>query len=188
MKIICIGDSLTHGYKVRDAEVWTYLIQDKLGSLVLNKGVIGDTTGGMLARFEKDVVGGSPTHVIIMGGTNDIIMEVPLGVIHANIAAMANQARANNIKPIIGIEMQTQPLMAQRYWNGLADFHWVNEGIAELRKRLLDFGRAFGIQTLDFYAEFERHAALQESMLDLYSDGVHPTVKGYEIMAKAVKI
>ncbi|KZL89212.1 GDSL-type esterase/lipase family protein [Clostridium magnum] len=187
MKIVCIGDSLTHGYKVKSSEVWTSLVQDKCRFELLNKGVIGDTTGGMLARFEKDVIGNKPSHVIIMGGTNDLIMEVPLGVILSNLTAMTHQARANKIKPIIGIQLLLEPTIAQKHWQGVANFYRVNEEITELRKRIAGFGNAFDVQIIDFYAEFNRHITL-ENKLDFYIDGLHPTIKGNEIMANTVRI
>lgn len=185
MKIVCIGDSLTHGYKIRGSKVWTSLVQEKYGFQLMNKGVIGDTTGGMLARFEKDVIGNKPSHVIIMGGTNDLIMEVPIGVILSNIAAMAHQARANKIKPIIGIQLLIEPIMAQEYWQGVADFSRVNEELSKLRKRIIGFGNDFRIQIIDFCAEFNKNITL-ENRFDFYIDGLHPTTKGNEIMANVV--
>ena len=55
MKIICIGDSLTEGYGVGRPENWVTLLNERSENDIINKGISGDTTGGMLARFQKDV-------------------------------------------------------------------------------------------------------------------------------------
>lgn len=187
MRIVCIGDSLTHGYKVKGSEVWTSLVQNKCGFCLLNKGIIGDTTGGMLARFEKDVIGNKPSHVIIMGGTNDLIMEVPIGVILSNITAMVHQARANKIRPIIGVPILLEETMAQEYWQGVTDFSRVNEELSKLRERIIGFGNIFNTGIIDFSNEFNK-SITSENKFDFYIDGLHPTTKGNEIMASVVKI
>ena len=65
LEIVCIGDSLTYGYKLKKSEVWTKLIENKYGIKVLNKGINGDSTGGMLSRFYRDVVGNKSSYVFI---------------------------------------------------------------------------------------------------------------------------
>ena len=50
MKLICLGDSLTFGYGVRVSQRWTHLCAQDTGWKIVNEGVSGDTTGGMLAR------------------------------------------------------------------------------------------------------------------------------------------
>ncbi len=47
-----------------------YELED--GNWVINSGVPGDTTYDMMARFEEDVLQGSPEYAIIQAGTNDI--------------------------------------------------------------------------------------------------------------------
>ena len=50
MKLICIGDSLTFGYGVRPSQRWTRLCAQETGWEIVNEGISGDTTGGMLVR------------------------------------------------------------------------------------------------------------------------------------------
>lgn len=54
MKIVCLGDSLTYGYGVPRKDGWVSLAAQATGHTLVNKGVSGDTTGGMLARFARD--------------------------------------------------------------------------------------------------------------------------------------
>ena len=52
MRLICIGDSLTFGYGVHLSQRWTRLCAQETGWELVNEGINGDTTGGMLARMQ----------------------------------------------------------------------------------------------------------------------------------------
>ena len=68
-KIYCMGDSLTLA-GVYESELIKLLGQ---GWVTVEKGKSGDSTPGMLARFQTDVINyGDASYVIIWGGTNDI--------------------------------------------------------------------------------------------------------------------
>ncbi|MGZ4936466.1 MAG: GDSL-type esterase/lipase family protein, partial [Halobacteriota archaeon] len=62
-KIVCIGDSITR--------TWPEILQQRLGAgwTVIDKGVGGDTTAGMLSRFNADVIANHPQFVVICAGT-----------------------------------------------------------------------------------------------------------------------
>ena len=51
MKIVCLGDSLTYGFMVRRSKIWTKLSEDKTGFEIINEGISGDTSGGMLCSI-----------------------------------------------------------------------------------------------------------------------------------------
>ncbi|HBD30306.1 MAG TPA: hypothetical protein DC027_01470 [Oscillibacter sp.] len=55
-KLICIGDSLTFGYGVHLSQRWTRLCAQETGWELVNEGINGDTTGGMLARMQGGVL------------------------------------------------------------------------------------------------------------------------------------
>lgn len=110
MKIVCIGDSITHGYKIKKSDIWTNRIRNINEIQVLNKGIIGDSTANMLIRFHKDVIDNNPSHVIIMGGINDLILGIPPDIICKKVFELVLQAYANNIIPIIGVQFSIEPL------------------------------------------------------------------------------
>ena len=56
-KLICLGDSLTFGAGVTRRDCGTSLVQRACGWTVVNRGIRGDTTGGMLVRLQRDVLG-----------------------------------------------------------------------------------------------------------------------------------
>ena len=53
MKIICMGDSITYGHGLSHlSQRWTDLVAARTGHALVNRGVSGDTTGGMLSRCQ----------------------------------------------------------------------------------------------------------------------------------------
>lgn len=71
----------------------------------INKGVAGQTSGQVLARFQIDVINLHPSVVNIIVGTNDVSQpgwEEPCGATCVNLEAMAQMATAAGIKVIIG--------------------------------------------------------------------------------------
>ena len=71
MRIVCLGDSFTQGFGVEEQECWVSLLNREMPWEFVNKGVNGDTTTGLLARFHRDVVEEKPRYVFLDGGFND---------------------------------------------------------------------------------------------------------------------
>ncbi|KJS82806.1 GDSL-type esterase/lipase family protein [Desulfosporosinus sp. BICA1-9] len=184
MKLVCLGDSLTYGYKVKLSETWPSLVKQKLNIEVVNKGINGDTTGGMLGRYSFDVMSESPSHVIIMGGGNDLIWGVPLSVVEANLVAMVQQALHNQIVPIIAIPIPFSVIKTKKYWPYVSNFDVINQNIKEYREWILTFTKNFSVHVLDFYELFIDYQCNVRH--DLYSDGIHPTANGNKIMSDIV--
>lgn len=186
MKVVCIGDSLTYGFKLERTQTWPHFLSQKYNVEVLNKGISGDTTGGMLSRFQTDVIAHRPTHVIIMGGGNDFIWRVPVSVVKANIAALVFQSFSNNIIPYLGIPVPIECEMAKKYWVLMDIFPQVNEDLKELRAWALMFSQIFSCQTIDFYSQFYDFAN-DKVKSKYYLDGLHLTPQGNQLMAETVK-
>jgi len=102
--IVALGASNTEGWGVSAAEAYPAKLQVLLNArgidaAVINAGIAGDTTGGMLARLERAVPAG--THLVILQpGTNDERMG--LGAQRAgNIERMRKWLSARNTRLII---------------------------------------------------------------------------------------
>jgi lysophospholipase L1-like esterase len=94
--IYCMGDSQT-------SADYPPLLQTSLGSTytVIDRGVGGNTTTDMIARFATDITNYSNVdYVIIMAGTNDILNNTPVTTIEANLQIMYNLAHAKGAKVI----------------------------------------------------------------------------------------
>ena len=116
MKIVALGDSLTVGendHFLDSDEDITYpghlaaLARSHLDShrstmkiSVVNKGISGELTSGMLERFPRDVIAEKADHVIILGGTNDIGWNMSPSIIADNLAVMYDSALGEGIGPV----------------------------------------------------------------------------------------
>lgn len=67
----------------------------------MNKGVSGQRTDEMLARFQADVLAQDPSCVVIMGGTNDLAQGYSKEQILSNLKSMAEQAAAKDMKVVL---------------------------------------------------------------------------------------
>ncbi|MGD9569345.1 MAG: GDSL-type esterase/lipase family protein [Sedimentibacter sp.] len=181
MKIVCLGDSLTYGFGARRSRVWTKIAQDKLGMEIINEGVCGDTTNGMMARFHNAVSAKSPEAVLIMGGVNDFIVGADFGAVKSNIMSMTHQSVAKYIDPIIGIPTKIDALSVRKDWALFSDFNKVAEELEQYQKWIRDFCKTFNFKFIDFYNEFEKEAGVEAK--GLYVDGLHFNDKGNEILA-----
>lgn len=182
MKIVCLGDSLTYGFGARRSMVWTKIAQDKLGMEIINEGICGDTTSGMIGRFYNAVYAKSPAAVLIMGGVNDFIVGADIGTVKSNIMSMAHQSIAKYIEPIIGIPTKIYAENVRSDWAEFSDFNKVAKELAEYRQWLIKLCNTFNFKYIDFYSELENKAGTEAR--NLYVDGLHFNEKGNELLAE----
>jgi lysophospholipase L1-like esterase len=143
----------------------------------VNRGISGQTTAQMVVRFQQDVVHLRPAAVVILAGTNDIAGNTgptTQRMIEDNYTSMANIATQNGIKVIFA---SITPAAAYPWKPGINPV----PRIQGLNKWLQDFCSHNGCVYLDYYSSM---ADTNGGMLPgLSSDGVHPTAKGYAVMA-----
>lgn len=185
MKLVCIGDSLTFGFKITRKNSWPQIVEKDLEIKVKNRGICGDTTGGMLSRFGRDVVEEKPAYVLIMGGSNDLAFQIPDAIIYSNLASMVYQAYHYRIQPILGVPMPLIPSMAKQVLNMAGDLKEINKKIVLLRNWILYFSHGQQMEAVDFFNEFY-DSVNKKGKEDLYIDGIHPTVEGNRQMAQKV--
>jgi acyl-CoA thioesterase-1 len=186
MKLVCIGDSLTYGYDVPPGRGWVSLLARELRMRILNRGACGDTTAGMRLRFSRDVLDERPDWVCIMGGSNDILLDITSNATRANIAAMVRQARQADIGVILGIPPLTRPESCWYGWQAAADVVRHNDSITAYRQWILEQFPQPDIGHIDFYEAFCQ--AGQEVGSQLYADGIHPNERGYELFARTAAV
>jgi len=93
--VVFLGDSITQGWGVDFKKSFDDL---KLA----NRGIGGDTTRGMLIRLQEDVLSLHPKAVVLLMGTNDIEVEVPVDAIGRNFQKIVAALKAHDPKmPVI---------------------------------------------------------------------------------------
>lgn len=185
MKLVCLGDSLTTGYGVFKGDSWVEIIKNSLDISIINKGVNGDTTTGMLSRSYTDVVENNPTHVIIMGGCNDFMANRSLSMVKENMSELVNEAIKHKILPIIGIEPPIDKILAQRKWSESVDYDKINSLHENYRQWILTLAKENNIAFIDFFNCFKETLKIKTPK-ELYVDGLHPTATGHKLMADCV--
>ena len=184
MRIICFGDSLTAGLDLKQGTLWTDLLEQESQNSYCNCGIPGDTTGGMLARFDRDVVHNDGKLVILMGGGNDFIMGASVETVQSNIMALVHQTYFCRKVPVIGIPMEFDLGSLRSDWKDFADFKKVNEKMCRYREWIYRFSKTFHTDILDFQKAF---AGVRKYGYESYfSDGVHPNEKGNRLMADLI--
>lgn len=178
MKLVCMGDSLTEGYQIDLSKRWTEELKKVVNIDVVNSGICGDTTNGMLARFKTMVIDHNPSHVIIMGGTNDVFVGASIANIKSNILAMTRYARHHGIKAIIGLPTPYHvELLPEREQTQIEK--QLSEAIEIMRKEIKNFVIEDGLPLVDFSEVMTRDLFLE--------DGCHPNEDGHYQMMLAVK-
>lgn len=168
-RIVFIGDSLTEG--------WGKEAPDFFGPEVVNRGISGQTSQQILARFTQDVVALRPRAVHIIAGSNDVAGNggpTSMASYQNAIRAMADLARANGIRVVIG-----SVLPADRFW-------WAPAlrpagQLRALNAWLRGFARERGYAFVDYHAAMTTPAGAMRAGLS--EDGVHPNAAGYAVMA-----
>lgn len=183
MKILCHGDSLTEGSDIEKAYTWTSLVEHNLKVPVLNKGIGGDSTAGMLSRLSCEVIPQQPAIVILMGGTNDLWWNLELNLIQSNLRAMVSQVRYHGITPVLGLPLPIwiEKAKAQEWGAPLKGYVHLSAQIDKLAQSLKSHADQWEVPVLDFHNMFLNDEGIVNKSLFL-EDGVHPSQVGHRVM------
>ncbi|NLW92193.1 MAG: GDSL family lipase [Syntrophomonadaceae bacterium] len=174
LRIVCLGDSITYGFPWGPTVSWVQMLGDALGCEVINKGINGNTTGDMLQRFDRAVLKNDPTHLVIMGGINDVVLGESFDRIVWNLHEMVDKALAAGIKVILGLPTAVD----NEYWEKL---------ITRIRQWMKNYAQEIGLSLIDFPAAFyDQYGQLRTDLL--LADGAHPDTSGYKEMFKQIDL
>lgn len=173
-KIVCLGDSITWGFPHGHYFSWVRMLQDELGIPVINQGLNGDDTGNMLHRFRHSVLDYEPSHVIVMGGLNDVFMRIPYPVIVNNLQAIAEKAAANGIKTVFGTPTAV-------------DYEEYERMIWRIRDWIYEYAENHGLPVIPFHQAFLNDDRSVKSQY-LLADGGHPTEEGFERLYRMIDL
>jgi lysophospholipase L1-like esterase len=194
--VVFIGDSITALF----AQAGFGQPEWSLHPNWINKGIIGQNSNQILARFQTDVIDLKPSVVVILAGTNDVYPDWTLGPSFvpavflnyidspANIEQMVQLAQSAGVKVVLATIPpwncldQTKCALAttadpslSRYqridvWNA-----WLRQYAAENQIAIADYWLAMVAQNGEQYPN------------DLTFDGVHPSADGFSVMTPEVE-
>jgi lysophospholipase L1-like esterase len=177
-RLVLMGDSITESWADGDPDLFHGGRPgegDGDGDIV-DRGISGQTSGQMLARFYLDVIELQPRVVQIMAGTNDIAGNTGPSRpedFEANIEAMVDLAQAHGVRVILASVPPTD-----RFWwaPDLEPRPWV----AALNRWLRDYAAARHLTYADYHAALAGPGDAMKPGLS--NDGVHPNSAGYAVM------
>ena len=187
LQVVCLGDSLTEAADVAPGEAWHALAAADLKAEFVNRGIGGDTSAGMLSRFQADVVARRPHAVILLGGANDLWWDLELGAVQANLFAMACQARFHGIAPVVGLPPPLDTVLARsrEMFRPLSGWDVCCRKLAQLVAAVRSAAHSCAIACVDLHRPFLTPEGAVRSELFL-ENGLHPNPEGHRVMAEAV--
>jgi lysophospholipase L1-like esterase len=168
--VVFFGDSITQGWGTDFKKAFE-------GMKLANRGIGGDTTRGMLLRLKEDVLALNPKAVVLLMGTNDIEVEVPVDAIGRNFQKIVAALKAHDPKmPVIVCRIFPSSATKKRPKETILA---VNELFAAAVKGDPQF------TVLDTYALFAN--AEGDALPSLFPDLLHLNPAGYAKWASALR-
>ena len=188
LTIVALGDSTTAGTPLyrspleappagkgnEESQFAYWLMRRQPGWSVLNRGINGERSDQIAARFDRDVLANAPAAVIIIAGVNDVYQGRSVDQVTANLRAMYDRAAAAGIPVIAGSIVPYNSASA----DANRKMHEINAWIT-----------AQAAHDHNLFAVDTRAAAAARDDGDRLAaspDGLHPDVEGYRAMAEAI--
>ena len=165
--VICVGDSITQGYRCDGAPYPTQLAA-MCGKTVRNMGIGGARAAAGASRISSQLAC-KPGYVCILYGANDAIMEggSSANSVKASLRSIIVACKNNKSIPIVAT---TPPMIwGHRIFDGGA--RAINEAIRSVAKEE-------GARLVDIYGAFGTGEAY------LVADGLHPNAAGAKLIAQ----
>ena len=162
--IIAMGDSLTEGLGVTEADTYPALLQAKLQSLghryrVINAGISGETSSGAKSRV-RWILSQAPDIVIIETGANDGFRGIDPLLVHQNIASIIEQFIDHRVVVVLaGMKMVTN--LGQDYTQAFEALYF-------------DLAKEYDVVFIPFFLD-----GVAADPTFNQSDGIHPNAAGY---------
>nr|WP_236544531.1 arylesterase [Roseovarius atlanticus] len=174
--ILALGDSLTQGYGLAQADGFVPQLQDWLqendvAAEVINAGVSGDTTAGGASRVEWSLTPEVDAMIVALGG-NDMLRGLDPGQARANLRTILEVAQGRDL-PVLLVGMQAPTNFGPDY---KAAFDAMYPELSQ------EFGALY------FESFFKGLGEGDPSELQGYfqSDGIHPNAEGVDRIVEAM--
>lgn len=170
-RVVFFGDSHIGGW---------HLAEYFPGKPYINRGIGGQTTAQMLVRFRADVVDLKPRVVLILGGTNDVLIhlrKLPFEQTVENYASMADLARQHNIKVIFSAVPPVNDYRGEKWSSRLEH----PDSIQKLNEWLRNYCATNGCIFLDYFDQLVDQKGMMKN--ELSDDGEHFNSAGYTLVS-----
>jgi lysophospholipase L1-like esterase len=168
------------------------------GYRIANRGVGGEETHQVLARFDRDVLALKPAAVLIWGHINNIHRAPPGGMARVKEAVrldyqeMVRRARASGIEPMLATEVTlseppgllNQAVAFINQLRGKVSYGaTVNGHVRDINAWLRSYARQEGIRLLDFEKALDDGKGFRKAEYTS-EDGTHISPAGYATLTE----
>jgi lysophospholipase L1-like esterase len=188
--IVALGDSTTAGTPAFKSPIEAppngsgniesqyayWLMQAYPDWQVLNRGVNGERSDEIHARFARDAAAASPDVVVIIAGVNDVYAGRTAVSIERELDAMYQAARAARIAVVAGSIIPYNTATPEQNTRMRAVNDWIRQYVAS---------HEAGMVFCDTRAAVA--APAEPDRLVSSPDGLHPSPEGYKLMANALE-
>jgi lysophospholipase L1-like esterase len=165
-KIVMLGNSITEGGN------WKKLLGD---SSVLNRGISGDVTFGVLNRLEE-VLQHKPSKIFLLIGINDLSRNTPDEVIIENLFTIAKRIKTGS--PQTELFIQSILPTNESFKNFPAAFHGKGLHITTINTQLARYADKMKYRYIDLYSQFLDSSGSLDAKYA--TDGLHLSPAGYQ--------
>lgn len=168
--VLFIGTSLTAGLGLNPDSAYPQLIQEKIESAhlpfeVVNAGVSGETTAGLLRRLDW-LLKGSFDVVVVETGANDGLRGTPVATVKENLRTILSRIRAARPQAkVLLVQMEAPPNLGPEYTRAFRALYG-------------DVARETGATLIPFLLQ----GVAGDRDLN-QADGIHPNQRGEHIVA-----
>lgn len=194
-KILCFGDSLTYGYyhggkshpyalKLRESLMNT----TKTDWVIEHRGIPGEVTEDMCDRLINIITDKNKDkydYVILLGGTNDIGMQIPTKTIINNLQKMYDKISSTPASSELqtGTSLIAVTIPVAKFDSGFQ----TAKALVDNRNVVNDFIRSYVKERKSNASLFDLNVLIPYSDDDgLWDDGLHFSPKGYDRIGTAL--
>jgi len=188
VRIVALGDSTTAGTPGflspleappdgrgdRTSQYAYWLMKAHPDWDVLNRGINGERSDQIRARFERDVLDAHPAVVVLIAGVNDVYQGRPATRVIEQLRRMFERARGAGICVVAGTIIPFNRATAGQ-----------NAGMRDVNDWIRRQSGSPGIFVADTRSAVEAPGI--PDMLSETTDQLHPTAAGYRAMAEAIR-
>jgi lysophospholipase L1-like esterase len=188
-RIVALGDSTTAGTPAFASPVEApplgkgdptsqyayWLMQSHPEWDVLNRGVNGERSDQIRARFDRDVLAARPALVVVIAGVNDVYQGRPVDAVIGHLRWMYDRAQKAGIRVVAGTILPYDTATPAQN----LEMHQIN---AWIRQQAEADPRLGFVDTRSAVA-----APGQPDTLSASGDHLHPSPAGYRAMAEAIR-
>jgi len=173
-QIVFIGDSITDLYHLDD-------YYNDLSKATYNRGIGGDTTGGVKRRLKVSLYDIEPSEIVLMIGINDINGNKPKQEILNNYQFILNDIKTH----LPSSKVFAMSILPLNETLGAVDTYKNNQVVVDINSSIMEMANNLSYTYVDLYSHMiDENKQLIASYSD---DGIHPNANGYQVWTNLLK-